>query len=489
MKQATLIIALLGAIVLAGCGGNGDTTSQSTFNNGSGNQPYKPTTHLSHRSLVSNYYSGALQVIDATQDRLTTFSFAVGAQPTYMQPSPDGTLTFANNSGGNSISSLNNTLEAVKGTIQLGGWTQSFVTSTDNFVGFAAVPNYSNGTFRTPGGIVRFNPTDGSLNTAIPFPNVQYLGMDTAEKHLLAFTVGAPTVNGVAADDQANWVDLTTIDPNTEVPPYYTLTLTNSSGNPVSLSRPVAAFFSKDNTKAYILSCGAECGGSSASTVTEINTSSITPPTSLVAGTTYTGTAIAATVLNQWQVSGARIGLIDTTANLLYVAGSTTISTAIDCPFTQLPNCAGGTGGNNVQDGYFTVINLAAGTAAAPIRIGNGVKRWIRNINGVFWVASLSCGVESCVSMVQTQLQYSRKHPLQRLWRRHRNRLPAQQRPGLHHRGRTALYLHPARAGANLAVQHRHQGSGQRRHLYQLTASCEFRMGGYFCCCVTPITA
>ena len=377
MKQATLIIALLGAIVLAGCGGNGDTTSETTFNNGSGNQPYKPTTHLSHRSLVSNYYSGALQVIDATEDKLTTFSFAVGAQPTYMQSSPDGTLTFVNNSGANPITSLNNITEAIKGTTQLGGWTQSFVTSTNNFFGFAAVPNYSNGTFRTPGGIVRFNPTDGSLNTDIPFPNVLNLAMDTAQTHLLAFT---------NVDDNAHWVDLTTIDPATEVPPYYTLTLTDSNGNPVALSRPVAAFFSSDNTKAYVLSCGAECGGSSASTVTEIDTTSITTPTNLVTGTTYTGTALAAKAITQWTISGARIGLIDTKANKLYVAGST--STLTD------------SGGNNVQNGYFTVIDLAAGTAGPSIPIGNGVKRWIRNINGVFWVASLNCGVQSCVSMV-----------------------------------------------------------------------------------------
>jgi len=54
LKQATFFLALLGAIVLAGCGGNGDTTSQSNYNCGSGNKPYKPTTHLAHRSLVSN---------------------------------------------------------------------------------------------------------------------------------------------------------------------------------------------------------------------------------------------------------------------------------------------------------------------------------------------------------------------------------------------------------------------------------------------------
>ena len=386
LKQATLILALLGAIVITGCGGSSDTTSQSNYNNGSGNQPFKPTTHLSHRSLVSNYYAGDLQVVDATKDLLTSYTFAVGSQPTYMQPSPDGTLTFINNTGSNTISSFNNNDEAVKGTVSLGGWTESFVTSTDNFVGFAAVYNYSNGTFRTPGGIARFNPTDGSTNTAIPFPNVRYLGLDTTEQHLLAFT---------DVDDNAHWVDLTTIDPNTEVPPYYTLVLSNSSGAPVSLSRPVAAFFSADNTKAYVLSCGAECGGSSASTVTEIDTTSITTPTSLIAGTTYTGTSITAKVINQLAVSGARIGLIDLTANKLYVAGSTgTLSDS---------------GGKTVANGFFTVIDLKAFTASAPIRITNGTTDVIRKINGTFWVASGSgrlgtaptgCGVQSCITMV-----------------------------------------------------------------------------------------
>jgi hypothetical protein len=149
---------------------------------------------------------------------------------------------------------------------------------------------------------------------------------------------------------------------------------------------------------AYILSCGYECGGSSSASVTEIDTTTITPP-----ATPTTNSVITATVLNQWMVNGARIGLIDTTANKLYVAGSNMTSTAIDCPFADLDNsalCAQNSGGNNVQNGSFTVINLANGTAGTPIQIGNGVKRWIRNINGVYWVASLNCGVQSCVTLV-----------------------------------------------------------------------------------------
>lgn len=355
-----MFLALLGAIFLAGCG-NGDTTSQSNFNNGTGNQPFKPVTHLSHRSLVTNSFAGQLQVVDTFFDKLTAFTFATGQKPIYMQRSPDGTLTFVNNSGSNSISSLNNNLEAVKATIFLGGSTESFVTSNSNRFGFAAVTSYSNGTFRTPGAIVRFNPTDGSLNTQIMFPHVQTIAMDVAEKHLLAFTDN---------DDNAYWVDLN-LDPTT------------LASQPIialpagTLSRPVAAFFSADSSKAFILSCGAECGGTNpdgipeSPRVTEIAITS----SELVTGVVTTP-VVTATVVNTWPVKGAQRGLIDLSANKLYVVGSTG------------------------PDGFFTTIDLAAGTAGTPIQIGNGENRIIRNIKGVFWVGARNCGVQSCITLV-----------------------------------------------------------------------------------------
>jgi len=378
LKQATMIFALLGAIVLAGCG-NGDTTTQSTFNNGSGDQPFKPTTHLSHRSLVTNYFAGQIQVEDATQDRLTTFTFATGSLPTYMQSSPDGTLTLVNNTGSNSISSFNNNLEGVKATINLGGLTESFVTSVSNKVGFAAVPNYSNGNPpNVAGAIARFNPTDGSLNTAIPLANVTYIAMDTAEKHLLAFS---------ATDDIARWVDLTTLDVNG----FPVISALNFPAG--TFSHPVAAFFSTDNTKAYILSCGVECGGVGTTLALPAGTN-CAPTSSISTSCTYPAwvteiditNPAAPAIVNQWGVLGARRGLIDLTANKLYVAGSTTTVTD--------------SGGNKVQDGYFSVVNLTVSTPPTPILIGNGAKTLIRNINGVFWVGSMNCGVQSCISLV-----------------------------------------------------------------------------------------
>jgi hypothetical protein len=146
-------------------------------------------------------------------------------------------------------------------------------------------------------------------------------------------------------------------------------------------------FFSADNTKAYVLSCGPECGGTQPASVTEIDTTSITTPASVA-----TGTPITATVLNIWQVPGAQVGRMNTTTNMLYVAGSTG-TTSVD------------TGGNTVLDGWYSVINLASPTTApTTIRIGNGTSRIIRNINGVYWIGARNPGVQSGITMVNGTL-------------------------------------------------------------------------------------
>ena len=392
-----MLLALVGAVFSAGCGGcSGDTTCQSDFNNGTGDQPFKPTTHLSYRSIVTNYYAGALNVVDAYKDRLTTYSFTVGTQPTYMQSSPDGTLTLVNNTGSGTISSFDNRQEAVKATIILQGYTESFVTSQSNKFGFAAVYNYSNGIptnnngtiENAPGAIARFNPTDGSLLPFVPLTYVRYLAMDVAEKHLLAFTdmpepntAVDPNVNDTAY--QAHWVDLT-VNTAENLPALSILPLPFGT-----LSRPVAAFFSTDGNTAYILNCGVECGGSS-------NTINGTMYPAWITVVNVSNPA-AATVTAQWGVQGAQVGYMDLTGNKLYVAGSATKLTD--------------SGGNTVGDGHFTIVDLTAGPTAS-ITIGNGSKRIIRNINGVFWIGAQNCGVQSCITMVDPKTTQTTIAPL-----------------------------------------------------------------------------
>jgi hypothetical protein len=380
LKQARLIFALMGALLLAGCGGTSDHTSQSTFNNGSGNQPYKPTTHLSYRSLVTNYYAGYMIAVDTYLNKVTNFTFSVGTQPTTMQSSTDGTLTFINNTGSGTISSFNNNLEAVKGTVSLGGSTESFVTNNTNKIGFAAVPDYNNGNAPLlPGAIARFNPTDGSTTPFIPFPYVRYLSMDIQGKHLLAFT-DQPEVNSAVsatAAYQAHWVDLTATDAQ-GLPLVTFLPLpVDTIGTAPTLSRPVAGFFSADGTKVYILNCGLECGGSS----------------TIIGGTTFPAwitevdvtTPGSATVLHQWGVPGAQAGYYDLATQSIYVAGSS--GPVVD------------SAGNTVHDGHFTVVNLTNGPVYS-LRIGNGSRRVIRKINESYWIGANNCGAQSCVTIV-----------------------------------------------------------------------------------------
>ena len=107
------------------------------------------------------------------------------------------------------------------------------------------------------------------MNPAIPFPYVQVLAMDPAQQHLLAFTSG--DVSAPNGDNNAYWVDLTTTDPVTGFPPIAVLALPAGA-----LSHPLAAFFSSDSTKAYILSCGPECGGTASPSVPRSITSATT---------------------------------------------------------------------------------------------------------------------------------------------------------------------------------------------------------------------
>lgn len=383
MKRATCILALTGALLLTGCGAfhNGDTTENSTYNDGTGSQPYKPVTHLSHRALITNYYSGQLDVLDTYYSKLTSYTFTVGTEPTNMFSTYDGYYTVVVNGGAGSLSTFDNRGEKIRGTVTpacSGSIKSVALSTTSNKNGYAAVYGCSLGSAYQPGAIIQFDPYDASLTQTIPVPDPTYVALDPAEKHLLVFS---------DLDNSARWVDLTAADAaNNGYPPYYVLDLGS-----VSLSDPTAAFISSDSKTAYVLSCGSECGGTSTPSVTTIDLSSITAPTSAdgMTGTTLTATATQLSVPN-----GARVGLYSASASKLYVAGSTTMVSS------------------GVQDGYLTVVDLAAGTAGTPIQIGNGKKTKIYNANGTLWVLSTGCGVESCITLVPPSTSATSISPL-----------------------------------------------------------------------------
>jgi DNA-binding beta-propeller fold protein YncE len=143
--------------------------------------------------------------------------------------------------------------------------------------------------------------------------------------------------------------------------------------NPALLDHPVNAVFTADDSKAYILNCGAECGGTTAS-VTVFNTSDNSLGANL-------------------PVSAATVGLLDN--NKLYVAGSANNVGQLDVidasTFTRVQSgitIANGThstiamadggnlyvgsqGCNNVGTGCLSVFQVSGQTATMSSVIGD----------------------------------------------------------------------------------------------------------------------
>jgi hypothetical protein len=329
LKRAAISIVLAAILALAwtGCGGG---------SGGSGNQP--TTSKLTNRAFVTNSFTGALQIIDAKTDKNTAFQTSVGSTPTQVLLSKDKSLIVVYASGSQSFTAYDPTKEVVSGSVGLGGATESAILSEDGKFLYVAEKNAV--VSGQPNGAVQVVSLKESTSTVspIPVPSVRWIALNHAGNVLLAFS------------DQSNTV--TKVDPTAT-----TITPVSVAG---PFDRPIAAYFSSDDTKAYILNCGPECGGTTSS-VTELTISN---------GTT-----------RNVPVSAVSVGLLDGTN--LYVAGA--------------PNAVGGT---------FQVVDTTAMTASTPKTISDGIHSVIMSAGGKIWVGAKGCAAnKGCLSVYNTSDQ------------------------------------------------------------------------------------
>jgi hypothetical protein len=170
----------------------------------------------------------------------------------------------------------------------------------------------------------------------------------------------------------------------------------NYYGAPLTFDRPVKAIFSADGGTAYILNCGPECGGTTAS----ISVLPVAPMIFLLgqqSGTLPTTSALASNTIPI--PGGASNAMIDSTT--MYVVGQ-----------------------QKMPDGYWsgnlTVLNLPSGsssaiTKSAPVSISDGapgaVSRIIKGDDNTLWIGMTKCTSGEryyhgqpygCLSMVNT---------------------------------------------------------------------------------------
>lgn len=354
--KAAIFLPLLALALGCGNGYNGGAGIPGTITSGTGG-----ATGLQERVFVAeqspNSGLAGIQVVDAHKDQpalnsstFTPFTVTLGGTaPALMIPGPNNT-TLVFNSGDNGISvvdSLKETLVAKVGAIDcttatceipLAGATESFAESSDGKFIYAAIRNTSQ---------VAVADLTGSAVKVTNIPaapgNCQATSNCLPGAHRLVLSHNNAKVL-VFNEDLSQLEVITTAD--------NTVKTVAAAG----LDHPAYGVFSSDDSKAYILNCGAECGGTQAS-VAVLDMSALT---------------IGQTV----NVDAATIGTSD--SSNLYVAGSN--------PATP------GTGSA-------TILPLSSLTGPKQVKIGDGFHQVISVFQNKVIVGARTC-TTGCLSLV-----------------------------------------------------------------------------------------
>jgi hypothetical protein len=386
-----------------------------------------PPSGLANRVLIavqnpSASGGGALGFVDAfydirykynSTDTAPAFSIAgyPGSLPISIQNMPEEQEGAVYGSGDGSYTLINYATEsAAKGTVSgLNGLSSSIFISRNLSVVVAAnqsthVLTVVNATtagsfpFNLPGVYrVSMNPGGTMALAFVQNSNYVYYPRQLTSAQTIAFSGGPSSWPKAAVDcepyNEPGWCLFQAQSPD------HTDATGNYYGAPLTFDRPVKAVFSADGGTAYILNCGPECGGTTAS----VSSMPVAPMIFLIGQ--QSGTLPTQSALNTNTIAipgGASNALVD--SSTMYVVG-------------QQPQQVQG---QTLFAGNLTVVTLPAGsatvmTAAAPISISDGapgaVSRMIEADDNTLWIGMTKCtnGVRAakglpygCLTMVNT---------------------------------------------------------------------------------------
>jgi len=344
LKRSSISIAVVVAvsIILVSCG---SYSKPSSYQQGG--------SHLKFRAFVSNPLQPSsfgptpvLNVVDASKDVLSfsTVSLASSSpQPGLMAVFPNKKFTLVFGASNNSITVVSNAQEAVSQSapIPLPASTESMFVWIDNLTAYAAVPN-APVTGQPLGAVEVLNLSAGIISAKLPVPGAHYIVQSHNGNRILVLGDNSDVVTIIAPS------------------------LIGTSMNPLTpvccFDHPVWGVFSSDDTTAYILNCGPECGGPvgtpASITVLDMNTNT--------AGTTV-------------PVDGATIGLLS--GSTLYVAGTP-------------PGTACGSGTAATSCGTLSVVDVSSMTVTNtnPIIITDGYhNRMEMGAMGQIFIGARNC--------------------------------------------------------------------------------------------------
>lgn len=375
------------AVALAGCG---------TTNYFAGRQP--PPSKLLNRVMIaiqnpSALSKGALQIVDAYYDERSGYAgnpsfFSIagfgGNLPVSIQNMPEEQRGAIYSAGDGSMALIDYHGEKAAGTVKgLPGLSTSIYITRDQHWVFAAnlgahvftvVDQYS-GQVTPLGlpGVYRVSVNNGGTVAMAFVQNSNYIyyprQLTTAQS--LAYSGGPGSWPRAAVDCEPQlsptWCLFQAQSPDNvdATGNYY--------GAPLNFDRPIKAVFSADGSTAYILNCGPECGGTTAS-ISILPLAPMVFPQGQSSGLLPKTGAIKTLAIP----GGASNALIDSTT--MYVVG-------------QQPE---GISGQTYYGGHLTVVNLSSFTVSNPaVSISDGtpggVSRIIEADDNTLWIGMTQC--------------------------------------------------------------------------------------------------
>jgi hypothetical protein len=397
--------ALAVAVALAGCG-------TTTYFAGR----ILPPSGVANRVLIaiqnpSSLASGALQFVDAYYDirfkynsTTTNPAFSIagfsGSLPITIQNMPEELAGAVYSSGsGGSFTLVNYESEKTIGAVSgLNGASSSIFITRNQIYTFAASQTYHVLTVVDKSAInagsyplslpgiyrVSVNPGGSVALAFVQNSNYVYYPRKLTASETLKYSGGASTWPKAAQDCEPQnapaWCLFQAQSPDNED------ATGNYYGAPLTFDRPVKAVFSADGGTAYVLNCGPECGGTTAS----ISPLPVGPMNFLPgqeSGTLPTLTTLSTPCATANSPAGCTLPIPGGSSNALIDSSTMYV-----------------VGQQKMPDGYFggqlTVVTLPSGsatamTASVPVSISDGlpgaISRMVLADNNTLWVGMNQC--------------------------------------------------------------------------------------------------
>jgi hypothetical protein len=328
------------------------------------------TSGLKYRAFITNSVSSGssaagVYILNAAIDVLPPVSpMSAGNTPGMMVVTPNRAQTLVFSGSGtqgtdNRFSFINNAAETVSGGVTLPGMTESFVVSPDSSAVYIAVPT-AEVIGQSPGVLKAASLSSGSFTGEVDIPSIHYLSMNHSGNRILGFSDVLASL-GSPCDPTPSYLFILTpsnvgIQPCPAVP---------VAGALHPFDHPVQAFFTSDDSTAFVVNCGAECGGIQAS----VQKLEMTPSQCLPDGACA---AVSVPAASEALVNGSTV----------YLAG------------TPLPAQACPAGTLATSCGLLTIFDLdtMSVTNTTPIVITDGYHNRIAlGANGQLFIGSRTC--------------------------------------------------------------------------------------------------